>query len=276
MTGNIFSADFFKHIAMSKADMNKNTYIDEEEYEIKGRKVNEKSVFEAEYKKFDMNNDGVVDDKDVPLFKKSIGETPEDKKREQDLADFKRQHPNFNPLTASPEEIEEFKTIVSSSLLEQRMANSSYKEDVESAYNYLEDTNNYEVNRYEHPYKKYLNINSVDEKQYAKAYANMSVLNKWISEEKNPFSVDNANDLANHVINTADKATNDITIQEMALSSLKKLANSGADLGELIEDVKNNIRAIKTNFEQELQSAKSDKDKHALQETISNMNKMLE
>jgi hypothetical protein len=59
--GDIFSVDFFNRVALLKTYENKNVNFNE-------------ALFE-----FDMNHDGKVDDKDVPLFEQSITFTSKEK-----------------------------------------------------------------------------------------------------------------------------------------------------------------------------------------------------
>ena len=137
MAFDVFSMDFFKQIAMSKSDLNKDGIINETEYDQDGHKINEKSIFDAEYKKFDMDKDGDVDNDDVELFKKSVGATPEDEAREAELKEFKEQHPNFDVKTATQEEIAEFKRLCPKSSLDQRSAKIDFLNDVRSSAIYM-------------------------------------------------------------------------------------------------------------------------------------------
>lgn len=180
MAGNIFSTNFFKQIAMAKSDVNKSGGIDDSVYNSDGTSINEKSIFDEEFKKFDMNKDGVVDDNDIPLFKRSIGATPEDEQRSAKYAEFKKQHPDFDDrldkltrkkeryvvryedrknermvvefneegfnTSLTPEDketlelIEEFKNCYNSSDLDKRIANLKFDKDVRNTASYLLDT----------------------------------------------------------------------------------------------------------------------------------------
>ena len=301
MAGNIFSTNFFKQIAMAKSDVNKSGGIDDSVYNSDGTSINEKSIFDEEFKKFDMNKDGVVDDNDIPLFKRSIGATPEDKQRSAQAAEFKKQHPDYNqrldkayykvkfnkPLTPEDKEAlklkEEYDNYTNGSDIDKRTKNSKFNDDVRNTASYLIDTEqNNILDDYWHSISKKLDrLNGLDENEYSHIESDMFKLSVQVTELKdnqtnNESTLELANKLTTKIINTADKAQGSFRTQKYALESLQRLAEMGVDTKELIEDIKNNLRMMKANNEQELQTVQDDKYKDSVQNEIDRIDKLLE
>ena len=136
MTGDIHSVDFYKKIALSKADINANGNIDND---------TEQSIFNQEISEFDMNKDGQLDEKDIPLFKESITFTYKEKEAIERKAKFDNEHPDFNPETATDEEIEEYMEVISNYPSNKINSAIKFNAKVASATGYMLDTGDKEA-----------------------------------------------------------------------------------------------------------------------------------
>ena len=250
MSFNIFSKEFFHLIALSKADINKDGKINDEEYENNNRKINEKSIFDAEYQKFDMDKDGDVDNEDVQLFKNSIGATQEDEENRAKLEEFHEKHPNFNVLEATAEEIEEFEKLCNNSSIEKRIAHYNFTNEVRNTAEYLIKSKNVSLDRYWHSISKILNINNNDPNRNVTKDMDSITLAVGLllmNFDKSDKSINLANTLSASIINIADSATENLSIQEDALMHLNSLNLLGIDNQELIDDVQSRIDKLKEN-----------------------------
>lgn len=102
MTGDVNSIEFFRLIAKSKADIDESGAIDSDE---------ERSIFDTELQKYDVNSDGKLDTDDIDIIKEKLNLTIEEKEKFEQIKKFNENHPNFNIETATQEEVDEYNAL---------------------------------------------------------------------------------------------------------------------------------------------------------------------
>lgn len=137
MEKSVHSELFYYKIALSKADLNKNGKIDEVE----------KSIFLQEMKKFDANNDGLINEEDYKINKESMLITEEERKLQQQYEDYATKNP-LNKQNAD-KHITLLEKYNPMALLTKNKKYIDFKNDIINLINYWEETGQFnEIERW--------------------------------------------------------------------------------------------------------------------------------
>lgn len=155
MSKDVHSVDFYKQLALSKADLDKSGDINTEE---------EQSIFDDSMSTFDMNGDGKVNEEDVPLFQQSVTMSAEEQEKMKLLEKFNSEHPDFNPETASAEDLKAYNEVLSQVPYDKFQKKNDFNKDVIGSVDYFIKTGKFtKLMEYGGAIVKHLGINGQQE-----------------------------------------------------------------------------------------------------------------